>query len=83
MVQQIKGPEEDSAPGDKFQDLHNFPKGSAVKNLPPRQEIQVQSLGPEEPLQEGTATHSSILAGESDGREAWQATVQGVRTRLK
>ena len=61
MVQQIKGPEEDSAPGDKFQDLHNFPKGSAVKNLPPRQEIQVQSLGWEGSLENGMATHSSIL----------------------
>ena len=82
MVQQIKGWEGDSAPGDKFQDLHNFSKGSAVKNLPPRQEIQVWSLSPEEPLQEGTATHSSILAGESDDRGAWQATVQGVAKSL-
>ena len=35
-----------------------------VKNLPAMQETQVQSLGQEDPLEEGTATHSSILAWE-------------------
>ena len=42
-----------------------FPSGLAVKNMPAMQELQemrVQSLGQEEPLEEGTATHSSILA---------------------
>ena len=39
-----------------------FPGGSAVKNLPAMQETQVQSLGWEDPLEEGMATHSSILA---------------------
>ena len=33
-----------------------------VKNLPTMQEIQVQSLGQEDPLEKGMATHSSILA---------------------
>ena len=33
-----------------------------VKNLPAMQETQVQSLGWEELLEEGMATHSSILA---------------------
>ena len=33
-----------------------------VKNLPPMQESQVQSLHWEDPLKEGMATHSSILA---------------------
>ena len=33
-----------------------------VKNLPAMQEIQVQSLGQEDPLERGMATHSSILA---------------------
>ena len=32
-----------------------------VKNLPAMQEIWVQSLGWEDPLEEGVATHSSIL----------------------
>ena len=32
-----------------------------VKNLPARQETQVQLLGQEEPLEEGMAAHSSIL----------------------
>ena len=33
-----------------------------VKNLPAMQENQVQSLGQEDPLEKGRATHSSILA---------------------
>ena len=33
-----------------------------VKNLPSVQENRVQSLGQEDPLEKGTATHSSILA---------------------
>ena len=32
------------------------------KNLPAMQETWVRSLGGEDPLQEGMATHSSILA---------------------
>ena len=35
-----------------------------VKNLPAMQESWVQSLGWEDPLEEGMATHSSILAWE-------------------
>ena len=34
-----------------------------VKNLPAMQETQVQSLGQEDPLGTGMATHSTILAG--------------------
>ena len=33
-----------------------------VKNLPVMQETQVQSLGREDPLEKGMATHSSIFA---------------------
>ena len=33
-----------------------------VKNLPAMQETQVKSLGWEDPLEKGMATHSSILA---------------------
>ena len=33
-----------------------------VKNLPAMQETQVQSLGQEDPMEKGMATHSSILA---------------------
>ena len=33
-----------------------------VKNLPAMLETQVQSLGWEDPLEKGMATHSSILA---------------------
>ena len=33
-----------------------------VKNLPAVQEMQVLSLGQEDPLEKGTATYSSIIA---------------------
>ena len=39
-----------------------FPSGSAEENLPAIQEMQVQSLHQEDPLKEGMATHSTILA---------------------
>ena len=35
-----------------------------VKNLPAMQETWVQSLGREDPLEKGMATHSSILTWE-------------------
>ena len=38
-----------------------FPYGSVVKNLPAIQETQVKSLGQEDPLEKGIATHSGIL----------------------
>ena len=49
------------------------PVAQMVKNLPVVWETQVQSLGQEDPLEKGMATHSSILAwripgtGEPDG----------------
>ena len=39
-----------------------FPGGSAVKNPPAVQETQVRTLGQENSLEEGMATHSSIPA---------------------
>ena len=39
-----------------------FPCGSDIKNLPIVRETQVQSLGQEDPLEKGLATHSSSLA---------------------
>ena len=39
-----------------------FPGGSVVKNLPVMQKTRGRSLGWEDPLEEGMATHSSILA---------------------
>ena len=50
-----------------------------VKNPPAiqePQETQIQSLGLEDPLEEGMATNSSVLALENPmDRGAWQATV--------
>ena len=46
-----------------------------VKNLPAVPETWVRSLGQEDPLEKGMATHSSILAWEIlMDRGAWQAT---------
>ena len=41
-----------------------FPIGSVVQSLPAMQKSPVQSLGWEDLLEEGMATHSSILAWE-------------------
>ena len=41
-----------------------------VKNLPAMQETWVQSLSQEDPLEQGRATHSSILAGEPQGQRS-------------
>ena len=49
------------------------------------QQMWVQSLDWEDPLEKETATHSSIPAQESHGHAAWWATVQRVvksHTRL-
>ena len=53
-----------------------------VKILPAMRETWVRSLDWEDPLEEGTATHSSILAWRIPmDRGAWQATVQENRVR--
>ena len=66
-----------------------LPSDSAVKNPPAKQEpleTQVPSLGQEDPLEEGIATHPSILAWRIPWTEE-HAGLQSVRsqswTRLK
>ena len=54
-----------------------FPGGSMVKNPPTMQETWVRSLGQEDPLEEGMATHSSILAW----RIPWTEEPGGLQTR--
>ena len=50
-----------------------------VKNLPAVQETWVRSLGREDPLEEGMATHSSILAWRiPKDRGAWWAAVPAI-----
>ena len=64
--------------------MEGFLGGLVVKNPPAMQETQemwVRSLGPEDPLEKDTATHSSILAW-TMGRGAWRATVQRVTKNL-
>ena len=47
-----------------------------VKNLPAMQEMWVQSLGQEDPLEKGVATHSSIL----DWRIPWTEESGGLQS---
>ena len=72
-----------------IQDLHEcfsskHSKGASlvvqmVKNLPSMWEAWVRSLGWEDPLEEGMATHSSIWAWRIPlDRGAWWAIVHGV-----
>ena len=50
-----------------------------VRNLPAMRETWIRSLGWEDSLEEGMATHSSILAWRIPlERGAWWATVQSV-----
>ena len=54
-----------------------------VKNPPAMQETWVRSMGWEDPLEKGMATHSSILAQRIPmNRGAWWATVHGVTEEL-
>ena len=46
-----------------------------VKNLPAMKESWVQSLGEEDLLEKGMATHSSILAW----RISWERSLEGYR----
>ena len=53
-----------------------------VKNLPAILETWVRSLGWEDPLEEGMAIHSSILAWRIPmDRGAWQTAVPGIEKR--
>ena len=67
----------------------DFPGGSVVKNPPAVQEPQetrVLSLDQEDPLEEGMATHSSILAWRIYGQKSLVAAIHGItksRTGLK
>ena len=71
-----------AADGDCSREIkrHLFLGSSAVKNPPAIQEPQdtgVQSLVQEDPLEEGTATHSSILAW---GRIQWREESGGLQS---
>ena len=48
----------------KLKSEGSFPGGSVVKNPAAMQEMQVRSLGWEDPLGEEMATHSGVLAWE-------------------
>ena len=53
--------------------------GQLVKNSPAMWETEVQSLSWEDPLEDGMATHSIVLAWRIPmDRGEWQATIDGV-----
>ena len=69
---------------DQETEAHSYSNlvAQTVKNLPAMQETWVLSLGCEDPLEEGMATHSSILAWRIPmERGALQAAVRGVTKR--
>ena len=55
-----------------------FPRGTVVKKPPAMQETQVRSLGPEDPLEKDTATHSSILTWEI----LWTEELDGLQSMV-
>ena len=70
-------------------DLQGFPGGSMaqmVKNLPVMRETWVCSLGQEDPLEKGMATHSSVLAWRTPWTEEpgglWSMGLQRVTEQL-
>ena len=62
-----------------------FLVAQTVKNPPAMWEFRVQSLGWEDPLEEGMAAHSNILARRIPmDRGAWRATVHGdVKSQIR
>ena len=63
-----------------------FLGGLVVKNLPAIQDTLVQSLGWDDPLEEGMATHTSMLARRIPWAEepsVLQSTVAQIQTWLK
>ena len=65
--------------GYRLQYFWTFLVAQMVKNLPAMWETWIQSLGWEDPLEKGMATHSNILAWRIPmDRGAWQATLYGV-----
>ena len=59
--------------------IYTYSLAQTVKNLPAVQETWVRSLDWEDPLEEGMATHSSILAWRNPmDRGAWPATIHRV-----
>ena len=62
----------------RYVGIRVLPRGSAEKNLPSMQETQIQSLGWEDHLEEGMATHFGILAWRIMERRAWKATVHSM-----
>ena len=58
--------------------IWGFSGGSDGKESPSRQETWVQSLGQEDPLEKGIATHQYSCMENSMDRGAWRAADHGV-----
>ena len=61
--------------------IWDSPVAQRVKNPPVIQETWVRSLGQEDPLEKGMATHSGALAGESHGRRSLVGYSPGAQSR--
>ena len=68
----------------RLREIKDFPGGSALKNLSAIQELQemrVQSLSWEDPLEEGMAPHSSILTWRIPWTEKPGGLLQSIGTQ--
>ena len=63
--------------------LKGFPGGSVVKNLPAAEDLQIRSLGWEDPLQKEIATHSSVLSWEISCTEQSMGSQRVRRNRAR
>ena len=64
------------SPDTELASTQGFAGGSVVNNQPAVWETQVRSLGQDDPLEEGMATHSSLLAW----RIPWTEEPGGLRS---
>ena len=77
MGQRVDRPETRLTPANSMGSIPGSLVTQMVKNPPAMQETWVQSLGREDPLEKGMATHSSILAW----RIPWTEGPSGLESR--
>ena len=83
-INNLRYADETTLMAESKEELRTSPVAPMVKNLPAMWETWVQSLGCEDPLEEGMATHSTILTWRIPmDRGAWWATVHRVAKNQK
>ena len=83
-INNLRYADETTLMAESKEELRTSTVAPMVKNLPAMWETWVQSLGCEDPLEEGMATHSTILTWRIPmDRGAWWATVHRVAKNQK